>query len=286
VLALRLGDPADEGARADAAFFASLPFARGRGGEPVRPEDAVRVAESGGRPVDLLFLEDAGDGSGSELASDPDTRVLAVVRGDPRAQSEALGIAVEKLGDRFAGVVATAVPEKQARAAGTAKEQFGLPALAVLPEDRTLYAPTVGDVVEALDAEIILGDPPEDQIIEHMLIGPITTDPSDPYYKRRRNKAVITRSDKTDLQLSALHTQTDLLILTGGFPPSPYTIDRAAGEEVAILLTRADTRRSIGLLSDVFGGSRFTGERKLERLGELLADQWDVATLKQIAGVS
>jgi BioD-like phosphotransacetylase family protein len=181
--------------------------------------------------------------------------------------------------------VATAVPERQAHAARAVRAELGLPALAVVPEDRTLYAPSVSDLIEALDAEVILGDPPPNQVIEHMLIGPLTVDPSDPYFKRRRNKAVITRSDKTDLQLAALHTQTDLLILTGGFPPSPYTIDRAAGEEVPILLTPADTRRAISLLGDVFGAARFSGERRLERMGELLGEEWSPADMARIAGL-
>ena len=286
LLVLRLGEEGDAGAVADAEFYAGLPFARGRGGRPVRFEDATRIAQEGGRPVDLLVLEDAGDAGGEAVAAQPEARVLAVLRGDPRGQGEALQSAGEALGEKLAGVVATAVPERHARAARGAAEQFGLPALAVLSEDRALYAPLIGDVVEALDAEVILGDPPPDQVIEHMLIGPLTVDPSDPYFKRRRNKAVITRSDKTDLQLAALHTQTDVLILTGGFPPSPYTIDRAAGEEVPILLTRADTRRTIALLADTVGVSRFAGERKLERLGELLAEQWSIAEMERVAGLT
>jgi BioD-like phosphotransacetylase family protein len=285
LLGLRLGRPDDAGAAADAEFFAGLPFARGRGGRPVTADDARRIAAEGDRPVDVLVIEDGGDGAGAGLTSDPDVRVLAVVPGDPRRHADALRAAADQLGDRFAGVVATAVPERQVKAVREAAMELELPALAVIPEDRALYAPTLGDVVEALDAEIILGDPPPEQIIEHMLIGPLTVDPSDPYFKRRRNKAVITRSDKTDLQLAALHTQTDVLILTGGFPPSPYTIDRAAGEEVPILLTRADTPRSVALLSDVFGGSRFNGEPKLERLRELLESEWSAAEMARIAGI-
>jgi len=285
VLALRLGAEDDPAAAADAEFLATLPFARGRGGRPVRADQAEQAAEEGSRPLDLLLLEAVG-GDGEVFAALPDARVLAVVRGDPRPQGETLAAAVRQLGERLAGVVATAVPERQAAPARAAQEQFGLPALAVLAEDRTLYAPTVADLLEALDAELILGDPAPDQIVEHMLIGPLTPDPSDPYFKRRRNKAVITRSDKTDLQLSALHTQTNLLILTGGFPPSPYTIDRAAGEEVPILLTRADTRRAVGLLSDVFGVSRFGGERKLERMAELLGGQWEIAEMNRVASLT
>jgi hypothetical protein len=286
VLALRLGATGNAGADEDAAYFAGLPFGRGRGGTPVRPDEVAAVIAEGGRPVDLLFLEDAGDGSGQAIAAQPETRVLAVIRGDPRTQGEALTAAVEQLGDRLAGVVAIGVPERDVRAAQGAATQFGIPTLAVVPEDRTLYAPTIGDVVEALDAEVILGDPPTDQIIEHMMIGPLTADPSDPYFKRRRNKAVITRSDKTDLQLAALHTQTDVLILTGGFPPSPYTIDRAAGEEVPILLTRAGTPESVARLADVFGGSRFNNESKLKRLRELLEEEWSLDQMIAITGLS
>jgi BioD-like phosphotransacetylase family protein len=285
VLALRLGADDDAAAVADAEFLAMLPFARGRGGRPVSAEQAVQVADDGERPLDLLLLEAPG-GDGSVLSALPDARVLAVVRGDPRTQGESLAGAAQQIGGRFAGVVATALPARQVDAARAAREQFGLAALAVLAEDQTLYAPTIADLLEALDAELILGDPPPDQIVEHMLIGPLTPDPSDPYFKRRRNKAVITRSDKTDLQLSALHAQTNLLILTGGYPPSPYTIDRAAGEEVPILLTRADTRQAIGLLSDVFGVSRFSGERKLERMAELLGGQWDIAEMNRVAGLA
>lgn len=286
VLALRLGSEGDDVARADAAFYAALPFARGRGGAPVPASEARRLAEEGGRPVDLVVLEDAGDGSGEALAADPDTRVLAVLRGDPRSATGALEAAMTQLGDRFAGAAAVGIPTRHLNSAREALIALNLPALALIPEDQTLYAPTVGDIVEALDAEIILGDPPPDQIIEHMLIGPLTTDPSDPYFKRRRNKAVITRSDKTDLQLSALHTQTDVLILTGGFPPSPYTIDRAAGEEVPIVLTRADTRETVARLSEVYGSSPFSGERKLERMTELLGKEWSIADMTAIAGLS
>jgi BioD-like phosphotransacetylase family protein len=286
VLALRLGAADDAGAKEDAGYLASLPFARGRGGVPVQPEEVAAVLAEGGRPVDLLFLEDAGDGSGQAIAAQPETHVLAILRGDPRSQGEALQAAIEQLGNRLAAVVAVGVPERDVAAAHEAGAQFGIPALAIVPEDRTLYAPTIGDVVEVLDAEIILGDPPPDQIIEHMLIGPLTVDPSDPYFKRRRNKAVITRSDKTDLQLAALHTQTDVLILTGGFPPSPYTIDRAAGEEVPILLTRADTPESVARLADAIGVSRFNSEAKLKRLGELLEEEWTIDQMTRVAGLS
>lgn len=283
VLALRVGDPANADAARDARTFAALPFARGRGGQPVTVEDATRVSSDGARPVEVLFLEaDAGDDS-QQAAEQLDARIVVVHRGDPSAAIDELTGAAAALGARLRGVVVTAVPLRRQAAARAAVLGAGLPLLAVLPEDRGLYAPSIGEIAETLDGELILGEPDLDQSIEHILINPVTVDPGQSYYARLRNKAVITRSDKTDLQLAALQTQTDLLILTGGMSPSPYTIDRAAGEEVPLLLTRGTTPQTVRALEDIFTRSRFSGELKLERMGELLKQHGDAAAITALA---
>ncbi len=278
VLALRLGDRSDPAAAADARTFAELPFARGRGGQPVTVAEARQIAGDGARPVELLFLE-ADPGADARQASEElDAAVVLVIRGNPAASPDALHQAAAALGARLRGVVLTAVPARQIAAARAALDTAGVPVIAVMPEDRTLYSPTVGDIIERLDAEVILGEPDETQAVEYILVNPVTVDAGQPYFARRGRKAVIARSDKTDLQLAALHSQTDLLILTGGLPPSPYTIDRAAGEEVPLLLTRATTPEAVNLLEDVFTGSRFAGERKLERMMELLREHGSMET--------
>lgn len=280
VLALRIGDPADPAAAADAHTLATLPFAHGRGGRPLSLDEAAALAADPARPVEILFLE-VDPGPLAEQATEQfDARVVLVGRGE--AALDALAATAQALGPRPLAVVLTAVPHRRVSAARAAAAAAGLPVLAVLPEDRVLYAPSVGEIIDSLDAEVILGDPDPSQTIEHILINPVTTDPGQPYYARLRNKAVITRSDKTDLQLAALQTQTDMLILTGGLPPSPYTIDRAAGEEVPLLLTRADTRQAVFLLEDVYARSRFTGATKLARMSELLKACIDQEALTQL----
>ncbi len=282
VLALRLGDPTHAAAAHDARLYAGLPFARGRGGTPLTPEEALHLASAGARPVEVLFLEADPGPIAQTAAEQADARVVLVLRPGSPGQMEMARAAAETLGDRLRAVVATAVPERQLSAAREALAGAGLPLLAVLPEDRTLYAPTVADLIEALEAEVILGEPDLEQAIEYILVNPVTADPGQPYYARRRNKAVITRSDKTDLQLAALQTQTDLLILTGGVPPSPYTIDRAAGEEVPLLLTRLGTREAVSRLEDVYARSRFAGEAKLERMRALLEAESDRQLLEAL----
>lgn len=286
MLALRLSGDGDA-AQSDASFFQTLPFARGRGGAAVSSEDIAATAGELSQADGLVVVEPPAGGDLAALAQQLDARVILAVRSADAAARKALADLSQKLGERLLGVVAMAVPRSLVAQAQGALAAGPARVLGVIPEDQTLYAPSVIEIVDALEAEIVLGDPTESDIIEHLMIGPITTDPGQPYYARPRSKrAVITRSDKTDLQLAAMHSDIDCLILTGGMEPSPYTIDRAADEEITILLTKSDTRGTVKRLEDIFLTSRFGSEEKLERMRALLDASLDWAPVRQALGVA
>jgi len=284
LLLLRLAgsDAEAEAAAADAAFFATLPFARGRGGAPVTAEQARAAADEQRQAGGLLLLEAPGEADPAALASELNAGLVLAVRSADEGVLSALGEAGAALGGRLLGVVALAVPAGMVAATRQALAVGPAPLLGVVPEDATLYAPNVLEIADALDAEVVLGEPTEADIVEHLMLGSITTDPGQPYYARPHNRrAVITRSDKTDLQLAAMHTDIDCLILTGGMDPSPYTIDRAADNEITVLLTKADTCGAVKLLEDIFVSTRFSSEEKLERMRELLVEHLDWEALKR-----
>lgn len=287
MLAVRLaGEAADaEAARADAEFFRSLPFARGRGGQPMSVDDAESAIQDQTQSSGMLVLEAPAGADLAELARRLNAVVVLASRSADAEAMQMLGGLASALGPRLIGVVAVAVPSSLGEAARQALAGSGASVLGALPEDATLYAPSVLEIADALDAEVVLGEPSESQIIERLIIGPVTTDPGQPYYARSRSKkAIITRSDKPDLQLAAMHTEIDCLILTGGLNPSPYTIDRAADGEISVLLTRADTRGAVALLEDIFTRTRFAGEEKLQRMGTLLDQHFDWAPLRRALG--
>ncbi len=284
VLALRLGAAADDRATADARFFATLPGARDRGGTPlpadVSAEAIASLAEGG------TAIVEAADGVDlAAQANRLDAAVILVHRGVPseddtlRLQNLALD-----LGARFLGVVLTALPKSAVAAARAVLEEAALPALAVLPEDRLLYMPTIGEIADLLHANLLLGEEAEETVIEELMIGPVSADPGQPYYTRRGRKAVVARSDKTDSQLAAMQTDTDCLILTGGFNPSPYTLDRASNEEIALMVAPGDTQTTLRALEDIYGRSRFVGEAKLERMSELLRGTLDFEPIAAALG--
>jgi BioD-like phosphotransacetylase family protein len=276
-LALRLGAGGDPAASADAAFFATLPGARGRGGQPILPADAT-AAISTLASADIAVLEAPETADLPALAETLDAAVLLVQRGVPDASAvETLRSLAQRLGVRLTGVALTAVPAALLERSVAALNDAGLPVIAAVPEEKLLYAPTLAEIAAFLPAEFLLGEEEADLVVEELMINPISSDPGQPYYARRRNKAVITRSDKTDAQLAALAGNTDCLILTGGLMPSPYTLDRAVSDEVAVLLTRLDTRMTVRKLEDIYTTTRFGSERKLERMAELLHERlnWD-----------
>ncbi len=81
---------------------------------------------------------------------------------------------------------------------------------------------------------------------------------------------MVVRFDKTDMHLAAMQADPSCLILTGGRRPSDYLFDAAAAKGIPVLLSRTDTENTVIALERIFEHTRFQGERKLDRMAELL----------------
>jgi hypothetical protein len=277
LLRLRDGSDDDAAATADAQMFASLPELRWQEGAASLDKAETAARQASRRKVTLVVEAPAGPG-GEEALRRLGARAVLVSRGDPADGLERLAAAARSLGELLVGVVATAAPGRPEAAAGLLIEK-GLPCLGVLPEDRTLASPRLAEVARALDAEYLVEPEDPDQIIEHFMIGSIAHDPGQAYFARREDKAVLTRFEKTDLQLAALNTPLACLILTGGQQPSPYLFDRARTEEAAVLLTARDTVGAMHAVGELFGTTPFGGPRKVQRMGELVEEFLELPAL-------
>jgi hypothetical protein len=104
------------------------------------------------------------------------------------------------------------------------------------------------------------------------MIGTVASDAAAPYFRNRARTCVVTRYDKTDIQLAALQTDMACLVLTGGGEPSPYLLDRVRGsrDDVAVLLAEASTVEAVRIIEPLYAASRFEGQGKLERAIALL----------------
>jgi hypothetical protein len=239
----------DDSARDDAATFAAL-------GGIVAPDAPLTVDQVRSIAGDIVV--EAPPGAIAPLAASLDARVVVVAL--PGSAS------LDAPPERLAGSIRTRVASADAAVVG---KRAGV--IAVLPEDRVLAAPSVADIAGAL-AATPLSRADGANSIDRVMIGTIASDAATPYFAQRERTCVITRFDKTDIQLAALQTDLECLVITGGGEPSPYLLDRIRNgrEDVTVLLTPASTVDAVRALEPLFAASRFSGEGKLARAVELL----------------
>ena len=239
----------DDSAVADAAAFAAVEGI-------VTPGKAVVAADVAKLAGDVVL--EAPAGSVKALAESLKARVIAV----GHAKSAATDVAAAAL----VGTIVTRVPATDAAAVGA---RSGV--LAALVEDRTLAAPSVSDVAVALNARWLAGEGDRGSF-DLVMIGTVSSDAASPYFGNRARTCVVTRFDKTDVQLAALQTDIECLVLTGGGEPSPYLLDRVRStrDEIAVLLAPDSTVETVRVIEGLYFVSRFEGNGKLARAVEML----------------
>ncbi len=153
------------------------------------------------------------------------------------------------LGDLLIGVVFNRIVGTKRSHIENAVRPFlkarGIDVLGIIPEDKTLGAVPLAEMVEALDAQMLTGDTAKDILIERFSIGAMNVDAALRYFRRTQNKAVITGGDRPDIQLAALETSTICLILTGDLYPNERILARAEELGVPVVLTPYDTLETV-----------------------------------------
>ncbi|MFN0145744.1 MAG: DRTGG domain-containing protein [Dehalococcoidia bacterium] len=231
----------------DAAYFASLDFVPG---SPSSVESWAGIHDA---PGSLTVVEvDAVD-----LVLPAGAAVVTVSRS---AMSQAP-----------TGVVPVATVVTAAALIGaTANQPADGPLEVLLGDDRTLAGFSVAEARAMLNAEVLVTGDETGATCDHLVIAPIASDAGQPYFRRFASKAVVVRFDKTDMHLAAMRADPACLILTGGRRPSDYLFDAATAKGVPVLLSRTDTENTVIALEGIFDNTRFSGERKLDRMCELL----------------
>ena len=275
---------------ADAAFTGIQPpvsapadeLAAGLGGHAGAVGKACKQA---GGDLIVEGLPAGGDLStaAAELAGIVDAPVVAVAGYRRDVDLDAVAGLKSTFGDRLLGVVFNAVPptsERTAReeAAPTLVER-GVEVLGFIPEDRRLLSFSVQDYADALEGEILNAGDRTGELVEHVLVGAMIVDASGPYYDRYDNKALVTRTDRPDLQWNAINERTKCLILTGGGSPIAYVRDKAQSFEVPLVLVPAGTSETIDGIAAFATAPRFHYPQKLERAAELVERHLDLAKL-------
>jgi BioD-like phosphotransacetylase family protein len=242
---------------------------------------------------DVVLLEGVSGfkaGSGPALAQSRivetlGARAILIARYESSLQVSQVVDAARMLGGHLLGVIINAVPQRRMDSVKTtivpAIEQSGIKVLGVLPEDRVLLTVSVGELVEHLGGNIVNSPERSGELVESIMVGAMSPDPAVSYLSLKPRKVVVTRGDRPDIQLAALETLTNCLVLTNNISPLPNILTRAKSLKTPVAVVKDNTLRTMEALERVWDKAKFSHERKVERLEQLLEQHLDLGAIRQ-----
>ncbi|MFH0925987.1 MAG: phosphotransacetylase family protein [bacterium] len=180
----------------------------------------------------------------------------------------------EKIGDNLLGVILNKVrPEEldcMKRRIIPFLEKKGIKVLGIIPHDRILDSISIARLKEILGGEILCCDNKLDGLIERFSIGAMNVESALKFFRKSKNKAVITGGDRADIQLAALETSTRCIILTGELYPSDIILARAEERGVPVMVVKDDTISTVEKIERILGRLRLREEEKIRKVKEVV----------------
>jgi BioD-like phosphotransacetylase family protein len=218
-----------------------------------------------------------------QMAEITDAQVLLVARFHSVLIVDGLLAAKQKLGDRLMGVLINDVPADQLQDVRTSVkaclERHGIPVLGILPRTPLMRSVSVGELVRQLNAEIICCPERLDLMVQKLTIGAMNVNSALKYFRKADNMAVVTGGDRADIQLAALETSTQCLILTGHLSPRKDILERAKDLEVPILSVDLDTLTTVEIIERAFEQVRLQEPIKVKCVHLLMEQHFDIEQL-------
>jgi BioD-like phosphotransacetylase family protein len=192
--------------------------------------------------------------------------------------------AYQGFGKDLLGVIVNKVPESQLkRELGEAAARFetaGIRVLGVIPENRTLLAITVAELVESIRGKILNNPEKSGELVENYMLGAMVVDSGLQYFGRKSHKAAIIRQDRPDMQLAALETATTCLVLSGEETPPPYNVMYKAEERgIPVIATGTTVSDIVTIIEETLLKTRLNQAGKLKRLAEIVRQNLDTKAL-------
>ena len=226
----------------------------------------------------------------AQMAETLDAGVLLVNRYNPISSVDLLLSAAGQLGKRLLGCIINDIPRDRVDAVQTSLvpylEQHGIPVFGIVHRNGLLRSVTVKQLVEQLDAEILCRPDRLDLMVESLSIGAMNVNSALEYFRRGNNMAVVTGGDRADIQLAALETSTQCLILTGHLSPQPFILSRAEDLEIPILSVDLDTLTTVEIIDRAFGQVRLQETIKINCARELFGNHCEIDRLISMLGIA
>ena len=238
---------------------------------------------------DIVLLETNGQNPAlaGSIANIAECRTILLYGAAGNIDAAEVAAATNGLGGGLAGVIVNGVTKhrlSEVRSSlATAINAMGVPLLGIVPELRAMRAPTVQQVAETLQGRWVQEPDSGDVLIEQFLIGGNIMDSGREYYGRHSSQAVITRCQRTDIQLACLMPGTKCLVLTEGGEPAEYIKAEAMQRQVPVLVVDSNTSETAEALSPLLSGQPALTPSRIKSFAQCLPDYLDMERLMEAA---
>lgn len=213
-----------------------------------------------------------------QMAEIIDGSILLVCRYHSLLCVDSLLAAKQYLGDRLIGAIVNDIPLKDLQSASKIKpylEKQGISIFGMIPRNDLLRSVSVREIAKKLDAKVLCREDRLDLMAESLTIGAMNVNSALKYFRQRKNMVVVTGGDRTELQMAALETSTQCLILTGQVPPQPLILSRAEDLEIPVLSVNLDTLTTVEIVDSIFGKVGVREPIKVNCARELMKQYFD-----------
>jgi len=161
--------------------------------------------------------------------------------------------------------------------------------LGVVPFDQVLSNPTVSELLEDLDGELICGDGGLDKIVERFVIGDVVPHEALSYF--RGGTLLITPGNREDFIFSALSSWVlgltkkyyiSGIIATYGSRPSKKMIDLIARTNIPLILVKEDSFSTAQKINNMIFKLRADDKPKIECTEKLIEQYVDINRLYRL----
>ncbi len=185
-----------------------------------------------------------------------------------------------------AAVVANRCEPSRMRAVATACEGLGAPVY-VIPEEPLLVAPTVGELLTAVDGSLVHGDPSLlGREVMHVMVGGMTAEHV--LERLQEGAAVITPGDRSDVVLAVASAHAaegfpslSTLILNGGLPlhREVARLVTGLGLRLPIIATELSTYPTASAVANARGRVTANSESKIDTALQLMDRHVDIGDM-------
>jgi BioD-like phosphotransacetylase family protein len=237
---------------------------------------------------DVMIIEGNSDYDSKSLVEALNARVIVVTNYSGEVVQKISS--TNQFGERLAGVILNKIPgnrmEHVKADLSVQIENSGISVLGTLPEDRSLYAITTGQLARYVRGDILNNIENSAELVENLMVGAMVIDSGPSYFGRKTNKAALIRSERPDMQMAALETPTRCLVVAGSTSLKPVVTSRAAEKNVPIIQTGDDINTVINNIEEALVNNRFNQENKMPKLIESIEQNLDFQKINKVMGIA